>query len=64
MSWLDTINSLGESAANAYATVRGTNRPDPVPAAPAPVQSENKWLMPALIGGAVLIVVVMFMGRK
>ena len=62
MSWFDSLVGYANEGVDAYATIRGS-KPSPLPTPPAPTASTSPtWLMPALIGGGLLVLVLVLVG--
>lgn len=61
--WLDTLGNYAQRGADVYATVAGAKKND-IPSPAAPASTSPTWLLPALIGGGLLVLVLVFVGRK
>lgn len=59
--WLDSFGNYAEQGAGIYATVMGAKKND-IPSPAAPASTTPTWLMPALIGGGLLVLVLVFIG--
>ena len=63
-SWADfssSIAELGTAGANAYATVKNGKAGAPQTAAP---EERPAWMIPAAIGGGLLLRVLVFLGTR
>lgn len=66
MNWLDTLAGYAQQGVDAYSQIAGAKKPaNNLPTPPATAQSTTPtWLMPALIGGGLLVLVLVLMGRS
>lgn len=62
MSWLDSLTQYAQDGVDAYTQVAGAKRP----ATPATTTTSTTpaWLIPALIGGGLLVLVLVFIGGR
>lgn len=59
--WLDALGGYAQQGADIYATVAGAKKNN-IPEPTKTTATTPAWLMPALIGGGLLVVVLVFVG--
>ena len=65
MDWLDTLAGYANQGVEAYTKVKNAGVPKSTAPATGATITPNAWLVPALLGGGLLLVLVfVFAGRK